>query len=203
MRVILSVTILVLSFSWSNCLLEKFMRSNDLDPYMAFVNMVEGKLKGNCVTDFPMTNFQRRFTVRSTLKDMRKIMCEYDVVDNATNEFPWLSIIQKLDYYDMQASQFNFELKHLMNKIGKYWTEIDKITKMSDFDTYLGFGCDDLSKYFQWRNNVDKELCNGDINQVYAQFVMTIKNKMKVSRKFFWRKFRNLRRLRPGDCPPE
>ncbi|CAD6208039.1 GSCOCG00010313001-RA-CDS [Cotesia congregata] len=179
MRVILSVTIVVLTFSWSNCLLEEFLRSDDLDPYAAFVSKVETKLKGNCVTEFPITNWQRRFTVGNTLKDMRKVMCKYDNVDNATNEFLWRSIIEKLDYYDMQAMQFNFELMHLMKKIGKYWTEIDKITKMSDFDTYLGFGCDHLSKYFQWRHNVDAELCNGDINKVYAQFVMTVKDKIK------------------------
>ncbi|KAG8040147.1 hypothetical protein G9C98_000717 [Cotesia typhae] len=174
MRVVLvSVTILVLTFSWSNCLLEKFIKSDDLDPYMAFVDMVEGKLKVNCVT-----NFEWRFTVRNTLKDMTKIMGEYDVVDNGTNELPLRSIIDKLDYYDMKAGQFNYELKPLMDKISKYWTEIDKITKMNDFDSYLDFGCDDLSKYFQWRYNDDAELCNGDINKVYAQF--KYKSKLKV-----------------------
>ncbi|KAH0554728.1 hypothetical protein KQX54_012463 [Cotesia glomerata] len=184
MRVILSVTILVLTFSGSNCLLEEFLMSDDLDPYAAFVSKMEDNLKGNCLTEFLMPSWRRRFAVMNTLKNMTRVLCEYDNVDNTNTEFPWRSIIEKLGFYEIQEMQFKFEPMHLMNKIAKYWTEIDKITKTIDFDTDLDFGCDDLSKYFQWIYNVDEELCNGDINKVYAQYVIAIKDKMEV-RKFF------------------
>ncbi|XP_044581581.1 uncharacterized protein LOC123263110 [Cotesia glomerata] len=179
MRVILSVTILVLTFSGSNCLLEEFLMSDDLDPYAAFVSKMEDNLKGNCLTEFLMPSWRRRFAVMNTLKNMTRVLCEYDNVDNTNTEFPWRSIIEKLGFYEIQEMQFKFEPMHLMNKIAKYWTEIDKITKTIDFDTDLDFGCDDLSKYFQWIYNVDEELCNGDINKVYAQYVIAIKDKME------------------------
>ncbi|KAH0554732.1 hypothetical protein KQX54_012488 [Cotesia glomerata] len=179
MRVTLSVTILVLSFSGSNCLLEEFLTSDDLASYAAFVNKVEANLEDNCVTNLPMVHWERKFTIMSTFNDMRKVMGEYDNVYNATTEFSLRSIFKKLDYNDVQEMKLDFELMNLIKKIDKYQTEIHNITKISDFGYYLGFERGDLIKYFQCRYKVDAKLCNGDINEMFTQFVMTIKDKIK------------------------
>ncbi|XP_057341101.1 uncharacterized protein LOC130678129 [Microplitis mediator] len=172
------IFILLFVIKNSQGFMKEIFTSTDLDSYtMNFVNNIELKLKSNCVYDYPATRFQRRFAVMNTLKDMNKIMCEFKY-NNGTETFPWKSIIEKFDYFE-----YSYELTNMMRKISNYWKALDQSSKVNDYEgssLMVGWGpCDNVDVQFNWKSIVDAELCNGDINAVYATFINAIKNRME------------------------
>lgn len=177
------IFILLFVIKNSQGFMDKIFTNGDLDSYtMNFVNNIESKLKSNCVYDYPATRFQRRFVVTNTLKDMNKIMCEFKY-NNATETFPWKLIVEKFDDFE-----YSFELTNMMKKLSNYWKALDKYSRVNDYEgssLMIGWGpCDNVDVMFDWRSRVDAELCNKDINEVYAQFISAIKNKMEVRWEF-------------------
>lgn len=182
---------------------ENHAKVDNAELYDDFMYETEVLAKGACDRrDFPLSYYDRKDKLKQIFEEFNTFMAQKALIEDSPYKFPGEDLLRMINFEALADNKASIKMMDEKNKINYYWKTLNENTvrKIAP-GTLTRFGCDP-EKIFDWEAKVDPEFTS-DVNDIYKEFAMTVGELMQVKKNFFFDKFKNPRRLRPGNCQPE